>query len=90
MFSLYSVFLLATAVSAGPRIAKRDVATVLANLENIDTQTNSLTAAINAWDASALGALGIQQDVTNLEVCYCTYHFCLRRPWRADDHQSRP
>ncbi|KAJ4412951.1 hypothetical protein N0V82_008634 [Gnomoniopsis sp. IMI 355080] len=67
MFSLYSAFVLATAVSAAT-LAKRDVATVLTNLENIDTQTETLTAAINAWDASLLGALGVQSDVTNLET----------------------
>ncbi|KAJ4386514.1 hypothetical protein N0V93_009411 [Gnomoniopsis smithogilvyi] len=67
MFSLYSAFVLATAVSAAT-LAKRDVTTVLTNLENIDTQTETLTAAINAWDASLLGALGIQTDVTNLET----------------------
>lgn len=69
MFTLQTAFVFATAVSAAA-LMKRDVTTVLTNLENIDTQTNSLTAAINAWDASALGALGIQSDVTTLEVCY--------------------
>lgn len=68
MFSLYSVFVLATAVSAAA-LAKRDAATVLTNLETINNQTTALTAAIVAWDASALGALGIQSDVTSLEVC---------------------
>lgn len=69
MLTIRSVFVFATAVSAAA-LVKRDVTTVLTNLENIDTQTNALTAAINAWDASALGALGIQTDVTNLEVRY--------------------
>lgn len=68
MLTLQTAFVFATAVSAAA-LVKRDVTTVLTNLENIDTQTNALTAAITAWDASALGALGIQSDVTTLEVC---------------------
>lgn len=67
MVSFYSVVTLATAVSAAS-LVHRDVATVLANLEAINNQTEALTAAIVAWDASLLGALGIQSDVSSLEV----------------------
>ncbi|KAF3764984.1 hypothetical protein M406DRAFT_70507 [Cryphonectria parasitica EP155] len=68
MMSLYAVATLAVAVSALPSIQKRDVTTVLDNLETIDSDTNTLTAAIEAWDASLLGALGVQSDVTTLET----------------------
>lgn len=63
---MFSVLFLATAVSAV--VVPRDVATVLANLEGIDASTVALTNTIVAWDASLLGALGIQSDVTTLEV----------------------
>lgn len=70
VFNFGTALVLATAVSAipHPRIAKRDVDTVLANLENIDTETNALTATITDWDGSLLGALGISSDTTTLEV----------------------
>lgn len=67
MPSFYSLLVLAAAVSAIPS-KPRDVATVLANLETIDTDTDALTATINAWDSSLLGALGITSDVSTLEV----------------------
>ncbi|CAN8100250.1 unnamed protein product [Discula destructiva] len=67
MAKFYSNILLATAITAAT-IFNRDVATVQANLATIDTDTKSLTAAITAWDASVLGALGIQSDVTTLET----------------------
>lgn len=67
MPSLYSLVVLAVAVSALPS-KPRDVATVLANLETIDSDTKTLTTTINAWDASLLGALGITSDVSTLEV----------------------
>lgn len=89
MFSLYSVLVLAITVSAAS-LAKRDVATVLTNLETIDTQTESLTSAINAWDASLLGALGVQQDVTNLEVCYGRCHNVLKTDKKANVAGSLP
>lgn len=70
MVNFYSVIVLATAISAA-KISKRDVAAVLANLATIDSQTDALTTGIQAWDASLLGALGIQSDVTSLEVIPC-------------------
>lgn len=68
MVNFYSVVVLATAVSAASILNKRDAAAVLENLSNIDVQTDALTTAITAWDATLLGALGIQTTVTNLEV----------------------
>lgn len=70
MFNFASALVLVTAVSAipSPKIAKRDVDTVLANLEAIDAQTNTLTTTINDWDGSLLGALGISSETTTLEV----------------------
>lgn len=67
MVSFYSALALAATVSAISS-SRRDVATVLTNLETIDTDTNALTSTITAWDASLLGALGIQSDVGSLEV----------------------
>lgn len=70
MFSFGTVLVLATAVTAipAPKIEKRDVTTVLDNLETIDAQTNVLTADITSWDGSLLGALGISSDSSTLEV----------------------
>lgn len=70
MVSFYSVLALAAAVSAIPS-SRRDVTTVLANLKTIDTDTDALTSTITAWDASLLGALGIQSNVGTLEVSKC-------------------
>lgn len=67
MFSLYSAVVLAAAASALPS-SPRDVATVLTNLQAINAATTTLTSAITSWDASTLGALGVQSDVTSLEV----------------------
>lgn len=70
MFNFGTALVLATAVSAipSPKIAKRDVNTVLTNLQTIDAQTNTLTTTINDWDGSLLGALGISSEATTLEV----------------------
>lgn len=72
MFNFGTALVLATAASAIPsyKIVKRDVTTVLTNLETIDTDTNTLTTAITSWDGSLLGALGISGDTTTLEVGY--------------------
>lgn len=70
MFNFGTALVLATAVSAipAPKIEKRDVTTVLNNLETIDAETNVLTADITNWDGSLLGALGISSDTSTLEV----------------------
>lgn len=62
MFNVRTLFLLATAVSAG--VIRRDTAEILADLEAIDSATNDLTATVVAWDGSILGALAIQSDTT--------------------------
>lgn len=67
MVRFYSAFVLATAISAAS-IVKRDVSTVLANLQTIDSETDTLAATITAWDGTLLGALGIQSVVATLEV----------------------
>ncbi|KAL9110064.1 MAG: hypothetical protein Q9227_005403 [Pyrenula ochraceoflavens] len=69
MLGLTSILLFATAISAVPtRISRRDTAETLANLQDIDDATNSLTSTVNNWDGSLLGALGINgaaQDLGN-------------------------
>lgn len=62
-----SPLLFITAVSALP-LARRDVNTVLANLQTIDSQANSLTSSITSWDGSLFGALGIASASNSLEV----------------------
>lgn len=69
MMSFYSILAFVATLSALPS-AKRDVGTILTNLRTIDTNTNALTAEIRSWDGSLLGALGIQSDVTTLEVSH--------------------
>lgn len=48
---------------------RRDVNTVLGNLQTIATEANALTSTITAWDGSLLGALGIASAATTLKVC---------------------
>lgn len=87
MFNLGTALVLATAVSAIPssKIAKRDVDTVLTNLQTIDAQTNTLTTTINSWDGSLLGALGISGEVTTLEVCTLPFPVPPRHTGGGDD-----
>lgn len=59
------VALLATS-ALGRSVSKRDVSTVLADLATIDSATNALTAAVNDWDGSLLGALTIQSASTTI------------------------
>lgn len=72
MFNLYSILVSAAAISAVPAV-RRDVATVLDNLEAINDQAVSLTSTVQSWDGSLLGALGIYSDVTAAVVrCWVT------------------
>lgn len=48
---------------------RRDVNTVLGNLQTIATEAKALTSTITAWDGSLLGALGIATAATTLKVC---------------------
>ncbi|PSR87264.1 hydrophobic surface binding protein A-domain-containing protein [Coniella lustricola] len=69
MPSIYSVLAFATAITALPSLQQaRDVSTVLANLETIDEDTNSLTSALTTWGGDALGALTIGADVNTIEA----------------------
>jgi hypothetical protein len=65
MVNLQTLVLFATAVTAAA-IKRRDAATILTDLANIDTATNTLNADVNAWDGTVLGALGIAQDGTDI------------------------
>lgn len=65
MLNLYSIVLLATAITAIP-LGQRDVTTVLNNLEAIDSETDSLTTSINSWDGSFFGALSIASASNSL------------------------
>ncbi|KAJ4411269.1 hypothetical protein N0V82_009053 [Gnomoniopsis sp. IMI 355080] len=67
MVNLYSACFFVTAVSAAVLpLGRRDVTTVVNNLETIDTQTKALTTSINGWDGSLLGALGIASASNSL------------------------
>ncbi|KAJ4390573.1 hypothetical protein N0V93_004169 [Gnomoniopsis smithogilvyi] len=67
MVNLYSAFFFVTAISASVLpLGRRDVTTVLDNLETIDTQTKALTTSITSWDGSLLGALGIASASNSL------------------------
>lgn len=72
MVNWISPLLLITAVSALPS-TRRDVNTVLTNLQTIDSQANSLTSSINSWDGSLFGALGIASASNSLDVSQNTH-----------------
>ncbi|KAH8645824.1 hydrophobic surface binding protein A-domain-containing protein [Xylariales sp. PMI_506] len=66
MVRLASLVALAAGASAAA-INRRDVSTILANLEAIDSSTNSLTSTVTSWDGSLLGALTINTAAGTLE-----------------------
>lgn len=54
--------LLLFAAAAYSLVVTRTFQTVLTNLEKIDTDTKTLTSAINSWDGSIGGSITIQDD----------------------------
>ncbi|KAI9661877.1 MAG: hypothetical protein M1821_009116 [Bathelium mastoideum] len=57
--------LLGTA-SAAPTVVKRDAATIIGALESVNNATQTLDAAVKAFDGTALSALGVAGDSTTV------------------------
>lgn len=66
MVAIKNILFFATAISAAA-IVQRDAATVLADLKQVDSDTNGLTKAINNYNGGAIAAAPIQSAQDKLD-----------------------